>query len=252
MTLTAGRGPLGADPAGWFSAPLPKDVAYIEPHPRRIQGIVDGWSVIDTEHVLLVHRVGHPLSYAFPAYEVGDLPNEGVPEAPGFVTVPWGAVDEWLEEGRKLVHYPPNPYHRVDCRPTNRHLRVEIAGTVLVETWDTVILFETALAPKLYVSPTQVRMDLLRSSNSTSYCNYKGDATYWSAIVGDTLVEDVAWSYEAPLPESALIKGFLSFDGTRVDIQADLPAEGERAPVQCDTECAVPTVAPTSSLTPHS
>jgi uncharacterized protein (DUF427 family) len=95
-------------------------------------------------------------------------------------------------------------------------------------------------------------MDLLRSSNSTSYCNYKGDATYWSAIVGDTLVEDVAWSYEAPLPESALIKGFLSFDGTRVDIQADLPAEGERAPVQCDTECAVPTVAPTSSLTPHS
>jgi len=127
VTLTAGRGPLGADPAGWFSAPIPRDVAYIEPHPRRIQAIVNGRSVIDTENVLLVHRVGHPLSYAFRADEVGELPNEAVLEAPGFVTVPWGAVDGWSEEGRKLVHYPPNPYHRVDCRPTNRHLRVEIA-----------------------------------------------------------------------------------------------------------------------------
>jgi hypothetical protein len=81
VTLTAGRRPLGADPAGWFSATLPKDVAYIKPHPRRIQAIVDGRSVIDTENVLLVHRVGHPLSNAFPADEVGELPNEGVPEA---------------------------------------------------------------------------------------------------------------------------------------------------------------------------
>jgi uncharacterized protein (DUF427 family) len=165
---------------------------------------------------------------------VGELPSEGVPEAPGFVTVPWGAVDGWLEEGRKLVHYPPNPYHRVDCRPTDRHMRVEIAGSVLVETWDTVILFETALAPKLYVRPTLVRMELLRPSDSTSYCNYKGDATYWSCIVGDTIVEDVAWSYEEPVPESALIKGFLSFDSTRDDVKADVPAAHERAPVQCD------------------
>jgi uncharacterized protein (DUF427 family) len=213
--------------------------------------MVDGRSVINTENVLLVHRVGHPLSYAFPVHEVGELPNEAVPEAPGFVTVPWGAVDGWLEEGRKLVHYPPNPYHRVDCRPTNRHLRVEVAGSVLVDTRDTVILFETALAPKLYVSPTLVRMDLLRPSDSMSYCNYKGDATYWSCIVGDTLVEDVAWSYEEPLPESALIKGFLSFDSMRVNVEAELPAGHERAPVQCDTECAVPTVAPTS-VTPDS
>jgi uncharacterized protein (DUF427 family) len=240
VTLTAGRGPLGADPAGWFSIPLPRDVAYIEPHPRRVQAILNGQIVINTENVLLVHRVGHPLSYAFRAGDVGGLPNEEVPEAPGFVTVPWGAVDGWSEEGRQLVHYPPNPYHRVDCRRTNRHLRVEIAGYVLVDTWDTVILFETALAPKLYVSPTLVRMDLLRPSNSTSYCNYKGDATYWSSFIGDTILEDVGWSYEEPLAESALIKGFLSFDSTRVDVEADLPAGYERAPIQCDTERAVP------------
>ena len=100
--------------------------------------------------------------------------------------VPWDAVDTWIEEGRELVHYPPNPYHRVDCRPTNRALRVVVAGTTLVDTSDTMVVFETALAPVLYVDPSHVRTDLLHRSTTSSYCNYKGYATYWSAVIGDT------------------------------------------------------------------
>jgi len=224
MSLVAGRGPLSTDPAGWFSAPLPDDLVFIEPHPRRVQAVRGGHTVIDTEHALLVHRNGRPLSYAFPAGEVADLPAEPEPHAPGYVLVPWDAVDAWFEEGRQLVHYPPNPYHRVDCRPTDRRLRVTVAGATLVDTVDTVIVFETSLAPRLYVDPALVRTDLLRRTDSTSYCNYKGYATYWAAVVGDTVIEDVAWSYNDPMPETLPIKGFLSFDEDRVDMLAELPA----------------------------
>lgn len=220
MSLVAGRGPLSSHPAGRFSPAIPDEVVFIEPHPRRVQAIRDGRPVIDTEQALLVHRRGRPLSYAFRADEVGDLPTEPEPDAPGFVHVPWDAVDTWLEEGRELVHYPPNPYHRVDCRPTKRRLRVTVAGTTLVDTDDTVILFETSLEPRLYVDPAHVRTDLLRRSDTLTYCNYKGFATYWSA--GD--VDDVAWSYADPPPESLPIKGFLSFDLARVDVVAELPA----------------------------
>jgi uncharacterized protein (DUF427 family) len=223
MSLVAGRGPLSKDPAGWFAPPVPTDLVYIEPHPRRIQAFKQGRQVIDTEHALMVHRQGRPLSYVFPADEVGELPTEPEPEAPGFVHVPWYSVDTWLEEGRKLVHYPPNPYHRVDCRPTKRRLHVSIAGTELVETDDTVILFETALAPRLYVNPAHVRTDLLRETDTRSYCNYKGVATYWSAVIGGTAIEDVAWRYQDPPPESLPIKGFFSFDETRADVIAELP-----------------------------
>ncbi|MGE2814872.1 DUF427 domain-containing protein [Mycobacterium heidelbergense] len=223
MSLVAGRGPLSGDPAGRFSPALPSEVVFVEPHPRRVQAFKDGRAVIDTERALLVHRQGSPLSYAFPADEVGDLPTEPEPEAAGFVHVPWDAVDTWLEEGRELVHYPPNPYHRVDCRPTRRRLRVSVADTVLVDTDDTVILFETALEPRLYVDPSHVRTDLLRRSETSSYCNYKGFATYWSAVSGDQVVEDVAWSYADPPPESLPIKGFLSFDAARADVVAVLP-----------------------------
>jgi uncharacterized protein (DUF427 family) len=225
VSLVAGRGPLSNEPAGWFSPSLPSDVIYVEPHPRRVQAVRGGHTLIDTERALLVHRRNHPLSYAFRVDEVKGLPCEPVAEAPGFVHVPWDAVDTWIEEGRTLVHYPPNPYHRVDCRPTKRRLRVDVAGTTLVDIDDTVIVFETALEPRLYVDPSHVRTDLLRQTDTSTYCNYKGVATYWSAVIGDVNVEDVAWSYQDPPPESLPIKGFLSFDAARAEIVAELPPQ---------------------------
>jgi uncharacterized protein (DUF427 family) len=221
--MVTGHGPLSSAPAGWFSPTVPPGVVYVEPHPRRVQAVKDGRTVIDTERALLVHRPDRPLSFAFPAEEAHGLPSASVAEAPGYVDVPWDAVDTWVEEGRPLVHYPPNPYHRVDCRPTTRHLRVTAAGTALVDTDETVIVFETALDARLYVDPSHVRTDLLRQSNTSSYCNYKGPATYWSAVVDDTVVDDVAWSYSDPLPESSPIKGFFSFDPARADVVAALP-----------------------------
>jgi uncharacterized protein (DUF427 family) len=103
-------------------------------------------------------------------------------------------------------------------------LRVDVAGTTLVDTDDTVIVFETALEPRLYVDPSLVRTDLLRRTETSTYCNYKGVATYWAAVIGGTIVEDVAWSYPDPPPESLSIKGFLSFDATRADVVAELPS----------------------------
>jgi uncharacterized protein (DUF427 family) len=227
MSLVTGRGPLSKDPAGWFSPPLPAGVVFVEPHPRRIQAWRGGVVVIDTERALLVHRAGRPLSYAFPVDEIDGLPHEPVAEAPGYEYVPWDAVDTWIEEGRRLVHYPPNPYHRVDCRPTGRRLRVTVGGQTLVDTTETTIVFETALAPVLYVDPAHVRTDLLRRSDTSSYCNYKGYATYWSAVVGDSVVEDAAWSYQDPLPETRPIAGYFSFDAARVDLVAELPGRNQ-------------------------
>ena len=226
MALTAPRGPFGTEPAGWFSAALPPATVYTEPHPRRVQAIQNGVTVIDTEEALLVHRPDHFLRYAFPVEAVGNLPYRPAPTAPGYVLVPWGAVDTWIEEGRVLVNYPPNPYHRVDCRPTRRRLSVVVSGTTLVETDYTTIVFETALEPRLYVAPAMVRTEYLRRSDTSTYCDYKGVATYWSAVIDGETYPDVAWSYDDPPSESLPIKGYLSFDPDRTELDAALPQSG--------------------------
>ena len=226
MSLSTGRGPLSAKPAGRFTAPVPAGVAYIEPFRRRVRATKDGRTVVDSERVLLVHRAGRPPSYAFPAGDVDGLAAEAEPDAPGYVRVAWDAADTWHEEDEQVFGHPRNPYHRVDCLRSARRLVVEAVGVTLVDTATTLAVYETALEPRLYVDPGLVRTDLLEASTTRTYCPYKGTASYWHARVGDELLADVAWSYEDPLPESLRLAHFLSFDDTRVAVGHDLPAAG--------------------------
>ena len=224
MSLTTGKGPLSGDPAGRFTAPVPDGVAYVEPFRRRIRGIVGGRTVVDSERAVLVHRPRRSPACVFPEADVVGVDGVAVPEAPGYVEVAWAAVDEWYEEDERMLGHPRNPYHRVDCLRTTRHLRVDVAGETLVDTTDTLAVFETSLDPRLYVAREHVRMDLLVPSTTTTYCPYKGTATYWSARVGDVTVEDVAWCYDAPFPECRPLGGMLSFYAERADVVQALPA----------------------------
>lgn len=225
MGLTTGRGPLSPDPAGRYSAPVPAGVAYVEPFRRRVRGLVGGRAVVDSERVLLVHRPGEPPAYAFPAADVEGVTTEPDPEAPGHVRVPFDAVEAWFEEDERVLGHPRSPYHRVDCVPTSRRLVVEVAGTTIVDTTETLGVYETALEPRLYVHRDRVRVALVPSA-TTTWCPYKGTASYWSAVVGGTTVADVAWSYDDPLPESLPLRSLLGFDPARVTVRAELAPGG--------------------------
>lgn len=119
--------------------------------------------------------------------------------------------------------HPRNPYHRVDCVPTTRRLRVETLGVILLDSVETTGVYETSLPPLLYVRREHLMSDVLRPSSTTTYCPYKGTATYWSAFIGDHCESDIAWSYEAPHPECSAIEGHLCFDGSKARVEADLP-----------------------------
>lgn len=223
MSLTTGRGPLSANPAGRFNKAVPSGLVYVEPFPRRVRGVSAGTVVLDSERVLLVHRPAQPPTYAFPSGDATQVRSEAEPEADGYVRVEWDAVDSWYEEEEQVFMHPRNPYHRVDCIPTARRLRVELAGVVLVDTTATIGVYETCLAPRLYVNHAQLLADVLRPSATTTYCPYKGTASYWSAFVDEEVVPDVAWSYETPYSECRAIHSHLSFDETQPGVEAALP-----------------------------
>jgi len=224
MSLTTGRGPLSGRPAGIFNAALPPDIVYAEPYPRRVRGTTGEQCVVDSERVVLVHRQGQYPAFAFPAGDVRDVPTEPEPMVDGYVRIPWSAVETWYEEDEQLLGHPRNPYHRIDCLRTSRRVRVEVLGVVLADVTARIALYETALDPRLYLDPADVRMDLLVPSATTTYCPYKGFTKYWTARIGDEEVPDVAWVYEDPFPESTPIAGLVCFEPTRVTATHDLPA----------------------------
>jgi uncharacterized protein (DUF427 family) len=107
--------------------------------------------------------------------------------------------------------------HRLEIVDGTEHIRVVLDGTELADTRRPVLLREGSLPTRYYVSRSDVRMELLTSTDSSSHCPFKGDATYWSA--GD--VTDVAWSYETPIPGAEKITGLVCFFNEKVDLEID-------------------------------
>jgi uncharacterized protein (DUF427 family) len=137
-------------------------------------------------------------------------------ELPGYVVLDFSAFDAWYEEDERVFGHPRDPYHRVDVRRSSRPLRIELGGELLAETTSVRMLFETSLPTRFYVPKEDVAV-ALRPSARVSFCPYKGQASYWSCDAA----EDIAWSYEDPLPELGVIKGLVAFWDERVRVILD-------------------------------
>ena len=116
--------------------------------------------------------------------------------------------------------------HTVTITPSDAHVEVRLDGELLAKTDHALRLDETGLPPRYYLPKDDVRMELLRPTTFHTTCPFKGEASYWSAEAGDRVLEDVAWSYEAPLREAADLKGMVAFFNERVDLLLDGEPQG--------------------------
>jgi uncharacterized protein (DUF427 family) len=104
-------------------------------------------------------------------------------------------------------------------------VRVSVDGEVLAESTRAVALFESGLPPRFYLPTEDVRMDLLEPSEKKTRCAYKGVASYWHVRTGDTVHEDLAWTYEEPDDDGRAIHGLICFFNERVDLEVDGQAQ---------------------------
>jgi uncharacterized protein (DUF427 family) len=151
------------------------------------------------------------------AHRYAQSPFEELRDA---IRLDWHAMDAWFEEDEQVFTHPRDPYTRVDVLPSSRHLRVAADGVTIAETDKPTLLFETGLPTRYYLPKTHTRMDLLVPSDTVSHCPYKGEAEYWS-LRSDRAIDDIAWSYRTPLPESQKIAGLISFYPDKVALYVD-------------------------------
>ena len=92
--------------------------------------------------------------------------------------------------------------HTIVIIPANRHVEVRVSGQKLAESDHAMRLEETGLPPRYYIPRQDVRTELLRPATRKTTCPFKGQASYWSAQVGDELHKNLVWSYERPIPRA--------------------------------------------------
>ena len=143
------------------------------------------------------------------------------PDLDGYVVLDFFSFDEWSEEDERIVGHPRDPFKRIDVRRSSRQVRIEFDGQVLAESSGPMLLFETGLPTRYYLSREDIRMDLLRPTSTRTHCAYKGKAAYWSLDLGEHTLEDVAWTYAAPLSDAGVVIDRVAFFNERVDLIID-------------------------------
>ena len=94
---------------------------------------------------------------------------------------------------------------------SDRRIRAVAMGESLADSTRSYRVLETSHPPVYYLPPDDVRMDLLVPGEGTSFCEWKGRAVYWDAIVDGTRIERVAWSYPEPTPSFEQLRDHLAF-----------------------------------------
>ncbi|MBW3583897.1 MAG: DUF427 domain-containing protein [Euryarchaeota archaeon] len=229
------------------------EVARVAPTPKRVRARVGGAFVADSKNAILVYNQHFPFAYAFPKEDTradlftfgpagGDGDSEetrrGALKVDGrtiegaatlhtagrledHVVLDWNKMDDWYEEDEPVFVHPHDPGHRIDIRQSDRHVVIEIDGTTVADSRRPVLLFETGLPVRHYLPHTDVRLGLLRTSDKTTGCAYKGFASYHHVEVDGKRHEDIVWSYRSPFHEALKIQGLMAFFDERIDVIVD-------------------------------
>ena len=120
--------------------------------------------------------------------------------------------------------YPRPPKLVLD----GRHVEVRLGELIIADASQTYRVLETASPPTFYISPHDVRLQLLQRCPGSSLCEWKGVAQYWALKSSVRDAQPLGWSYPDPNPPFAAITAYFSFYPSRVECYVD----GERVQPQ--------------------
>jgi uncharacterized protein (DUF427 family) len=111
----------------------------------------------------------------------------------------------------------PGPAHPISIQANNSRVVVKAGGKIIADSSDALTLREASYSAVQYIPRRDVDMAALTRSEHTSYCPYKGDASYFSIPAGGDRSVNAVWTYETPLEAMAEIKDYVAFYPDRVD-----------------------------------
>lgn len=228
----------------------PPPAVLIEPTHRRIRLKLDDATIADTAGAIVIYENGgHPVYYLpkgdfaegvlTPSSKVEsserlglrqffdlrgaeavawsyDGAPTGVAGLSDYVTVAWNAA-RWFEEDEEIFRHPRNVHKRVDTIQSSRPVEVFVDGQLVARSTRAVFLFETGLITRYYFPAEDIVAGRLVESDLTTYCPYKGTASYSHFELEGRRHDNIVWYYPDPIAESIKIKGLVSFYNEKVD-----------------------------------
>ena len=118
----------------------------------------------------------------------------------------------------QVADYPRPPALEV-CQ---RHVRIQALGRVLCDTHRSLRVLETFHPPTFYLPPQAMTLDLLDPVAGSTFCEWKGLASYFDVVVDrgtaeERRLERVVWSYPQPTAPFQALAGWFALYPGRMD-----------------------------------
>ena len=111
----------------------------------------------------------------------------------------------------------PGPDHPISIEKSRSRVVVTVGGKVIADTHEALTLREAVYPAVQYIPRRDVDMAALSRSQHTTFCPYKGEASYFSIPSGGERSVNAVWTYETPFEAMAQIKEYVAFYPDRID-----------------------------------
>ena len=121
----------------------------------------------------------------------------------------------------------PGPGHPITITSSEDRVVVRSGAATIADSRSTLVLRESNYPPVRYIPIADVDRSQLAPSELTTYCPYKGDASYYSITPDADRGTDAVWFYDDPYPAVADIKGHVAFYSDRVELSVEAADGGQ-------------------------
>ncbi|MEL7061591.1 MAG: DUF427 domain-containing protein [Acidobacteriota bacterium] len=104
---------------------------------------------------------------------------------------------------------------------SKEHVVVRLGDVVVADTRRAFRTLETSHPPTYYLPPEDIDSSLLHPSDRSSFCEWKGSASYFHVGSGEAMLRDVAWSYPRPVKAFASLAAHVAFYPHDLDCTVD-------------------------------
>ena len=110
--------------------------------------------------------------------------------------------------GQESVWAYPRP---AIAEPSPARIQIEHHGRIIADTRASIRTLETSHPPSYYIPVDAIAPGVLRRAQGSSFCEWKGAATYWDVLLDGIVLPAVGWSYASPTAGFMMLRDHVAF-----------------------------------------
>ncbi len=116
--------------------------------------------------------------------------------------------------GQESVWDYPRPPKLED---SSDHIQILFNSVTIADTHYAKRVLETSHPPVYYIPPEDIKMEYLTTSSRSTFCEFKGNASYYTIKVGEKIIPHGAWYYRHPSPGYEAMANYIAFYPSKMD-----------------------------------